>query len=509
MGMPKFLETEIRDKILPNRLTPLAFERQSTTKDPVSGGKVTKTLVITDFCSGGDLMQHAALQVSPEDKIKSALTIYTQMAEILIQLKDNNCAFIDMKNTNWLIDDKNFIQIADTKGFVPTRSDGVFDCDSYESRWFRFVSTKYMNPPEFSYSRSFDVDKAHAYMLGKNLYQYLTDNDSFYYAGHEAKYYNFMNPVFTSSPIGKRMEILIKALIKPDPTSRMNVSNALKTLKKIEIDFKEIVDLKAECRRLLNEIKLLDLNASTSQRQAMYQNVEFEIVNRNDRQDLLDLTAVLEKEFTKVGVYVIKVECADLFKQISQYGFSFSSATHNQYLDQMKERIRTENDPGLLIKIKEELIINLGKAQQVDKLRNECDETIDKIKAYGFVGNKVLDDFLSARNTALAFGEINLNALVQMKSELTTALARATIVFDLKSGCHTLIEEIRKLDASIDDPELQASFIKKHAMVDCVFDMNKLKQYKTSLDELLIQMQHRPSAAEIEGANAPSPGQSK
>lgn len=453
-GMPKFLETEIRNKIRPNRLTPVAFERQGTTRDPDSGEMVTKTLVITDFCSGGDLMQHASFQLSPEDRIQSALSIYKQMAEILIQLENNDCAFTDMKNTNWLIDDKNFIQIADTKGFLPTTS-GVLDRHSHESRWFGIVYTKHMDPPEFA-SASFKVDAAHAYMLGKNIYFYLMANKVVRNAGHNGGEYEFTDPVFASSLIGKRMEILIKSLIKPDPTKRMKVANALKTLNQIESDFNELVDLKTKCRRLLSEIQSFDLDASTSKQQAIYQNVEFEIDNRNDRQALLDLATVLETKLSKVSAH----------------------------------------------EIKEELTETIGKAEIIDKLRAECGDAINNIQVYGFVGNRALDEFLSERQARLTMGEASLDALSEMKSELKTALMKASLVFDLKSVCHALIDEIRKLEASADDPELQDLFFKKHARVDCVFDMNQLKQYKSSLDELLIQMQYSHS-------EAPSPMQKK
>ena len=513
MGMPKFLEAEIRDKLSPSRLTPLMFERQGTTTVPFVGDEITKTLVITDFCSGGDLMQHSALQTTSEDKIQSALTIYKQMAEILIQLQDNNCFFVDMKNTNWLIDEKNFIQVADTKGFLPTRSDGVLDRDSQESRWFGFISTIYMNPPEFSNSRAFVANDAHAYMLGKNLYHYLTGDDSVYSAGHNASFYNFNYPVFLTSLLGKRMERLIKDLVKPmdhpSASKRKSVAYALKTLNEIELSFKEILDLRMECQRVLDEIKTVYLNKWSPDKELWYQTSKLGIENETDINQLMNFKAEVDEQLTKVKVEAIKKDCRNLLEQINNFNFSLTNLGHKKYLEDKKNLIQTENDLALLVKIKEELVVNVGKAQEVQKLREENNEIINKIRAYGFRGNDTLDAFLLTRETALAFGEIRSLALEKMKSELTTAQIKATIVFDLKRECYGLIDEIGKLGNLTNDPELQANIIKIHAKVDCIFDSNQLKQYKVGLEKLLTQEKDKLLKDEMQEPTAPSPGLSK
>ena len=120
-----------------------------------------------------------------------------------------------------------------------------------------------------------------------------------------------------------------------------------------------------------------------------------------------------------------------------------------------------------------------------------------------------MDAFLLTRETALAFGEIRSLALEKMKSELTTAQIKATIVFDLKRECYGLIDEIGKLGNLTNDPELQANIIKIHAKVDCIFDSNQLKQYKVGLEKLLTQEKDKLLKDEMQEPTAPSPGLSK
>lgn len=296
LDSPKSLETRLMARVLSETITPIFAQRQTTYKTH----KETKTrvLVLTEFCEGGNLEEHALLLADDNSRSRAAVRMYRQMAENLEIIRINKVAFLDMKNSNWLVDLFGRLKIADTKSFLPLTK-GVFDKSALVSQWFSPVSTAYMNPPElFVFNGTFNADAIHAYELGKNIYQYLLkghkdfSHDLFYlHKHHDSATYNFNYPIFKTDT-GRRLQALISALIKPEAKDRLSVANALVSL--TELDnmlgpflisapvLEPVIDamlpvverpqlngvavhvLEQECDMLLNEIQLFQLNSRDS-----------------------------------------------------------------------------------------------------------------------------------------------------------------------------------------------------------------------------------------------------
>ena len=252
LDMPKNVESHLRSHSLSDTLTNIFAERRVSYTE-ADGKSITKTLLITEYCSGGDLDACSAVQDTAEKKISSALNIFKQMATILLDIEHDECAFPDMKNTNWLMNSKGLLHIADTKSFVFTDTVGRINFSIPSNRWCRLISTTYMGPPEL-YTAIFSADKMHAYMLGKNLYQYLTGCSNRYLSNrHDGRHYDFSAPLFQTEN-GNRLKLLIQKTIKPDPANRITINETLSQLIEIQISPE-----KRKCLAILSVIKSLGL----------------------------------------------------------------------------------------------------------------------------------------------------------------------------------------------------------------------------------------------------------
>lgn len=228
LDMPRNVEAHLREK-LPENFAPIMAERQLNCKDPKGNGIISRTVLVTDFCAGGSV-----------DKLKFKLTtvgqlsasmgvIFEQMADALLSIQEAGCFFPDAKITNWLVDENLSLRLADTKSFLFANESGVFCRGISGNEYCRELTTKGFIPPEFKYSSEWDVDSAHAYILGKNLYYYAVGNSG---KGSDASTFVYDAQLFKTSS-GPGYKALIQALIKKDPSERMPVREALNELFKI------------------------------------------------------------------------------------------------------------------------------------------------------------------------------------------------------------------------------------------------------------------------------------
>ncbi|MFT4060416.1 MAG: hypothetical protein QM652_12815, partial [Legionella sp.] len=306
MGMPKWAEEHLRVHSLREIFTPVLSARQASCV--VNGTQITRTLLITEFCSGGDLEAHSKTYLTNySERIKSALNIYHQMATILMGISNDQCAFPDMKNTNWLIESSGMVRLADTKSFVPVDSDDHIDKSKNEEIWFHFLSTKFMNPPEFAGSSSFSADKIHSFMLGKNLYQYLSGcNHSYLKKRDNASTYDFSSPVFNNEE-GKELKQLIEVMVQPNPNYRISVKQSLLELEKIQ------------CRILLREISSYPIPISEEEDVLKAQFIDVQktkIYQSNCIEDLQSIKKDLNAKLLKILQFE-KAQCDELLKQLS------------------------------------------------------------------------------------------------------------------------------------------------------------------------------------------------
>lgn len=247
LGMPKNTLSDVRP-FLKDVFLPVRAEQQAVFKNE-KGLPITKSLMVTDFCPGGDLMQYSAkLNHSDSIKTTSALNLYSQMTHVLITLGEKNAFHSDMKNKNWIVDKNEQIRIVDTKGICPTER-GLYNVNNDANRWYlNGVHSDHMDAPErgLRFTDGFSADKAHSYMLGKNLYQFLTEcsNDSLE-KKHDASEYDFDLPIFKTQT-GIELKNLIQQMIKPAPHERIALADALLAL--------QLITLKDECNNCLDVI---------------------------------------------------------------------------------------------------------------------------------------------------------------------------------------------------------------------------------------------------------------
>lgn len=262
-GRPTFMIDKLRSSSLDTKLTSLQVERNVPIDD--LGELIMKTLIITDYCDGGDLETYLKKQTDPTARMKSIFIFYTQMAETLEQFRANDCFFSDMKNTNWVVNkEENTILIADTKALLPA-TNGEFNEDNDDAKLFclALLHSHFLSPPEFMIEPCiFSVDKAHAYMFGKNLYQAMT-GCSYEYLRQmkEITDKDCNHPIFETKE-GLLLKYLIKSLVKPSPEDRLTMAEALKVIHQAEL----INDQRTGRDKLIN---ILSIKLSSIQNQLL------------------------------------------------------------------------------------------------------------------------------------------------------------------------------------------------------------------------------------------------
>ncbi len=193
--------------------TPIAYRRQ---------------LQVTDYCPAGDLLHYSKEPCDPEVRQNKAIAIYLDMSAILESIQSQECAFPDMKNANWLVQNDSALLIADSKSLLETKNGLIRPA-------YSVTHTAYMAPPQLKEKTGSPADKAHAYMLGKNLYEFLTNCPQIYLGKHrEGKTFDFSLPVFQGDH-GQALKELIIDSVKIDPSSRISVNDFHTRLQQIKL----------------------------------------------------------------------------------------------------------------------------------------------------------------------------------------------------------------------------------------------------------------------------------
>ncbi len=377
-GLSKEVEDHLRNQPnLAEVFTPVAAERYGTYLKS-SGQPVTRALLITDFCGQGDIDSEIVKTQSDESRLKSALNIYTQMATTLESMRKSGCAFPDMKNSNWLLDENRKLQIADTKSFLFTDANG--DVDRIKPTGF--VNTIYMNPWEFETQTQFSADKMHAYMLGLNLYHYLTNcNLEAFFSKHEqdnwvkkysAREFDFSAPIF-KSPEGEALKKLILNLVRTEPANRISVDEALRKLEEISLSFGKNAAVglerdkfsieKQHCNDLFAQAELLALETYTYN--ALY-DIYFNDFSEKieSAKSLAEITLVkndLEKLIADLNEF--KDEKADCHQLVTELDKRINLPVE-QLIDILKEIEETTTMDDLLA-IKRDLEVKLQEIDQI------------------------------------------------------------------------------------------------------------------------------------------------
>lgn len=323
---PRHADTFLRARSLQNVCTPIWAEREGSFINN-SRKTVTRSLIVTDFCQGSDLEKHAKLKRSSCEQIAVALDVYLQMATILSQISNDGCAFTDMKNSNWLIDN-GLLKLADTKSFLFINQERLLDMQLSENYWFDGITaTQHLIPPELKHHpvHPVHVDKLHAFMLGRNLYQFLTKKE-IYDLEHISVETNidFSNDVFLTPP-GKLLRTLIEKLTQNDPNQRISIHKAMNTLKKIKSNY-ELSLAQQRCFEYLTTFKQYQCSFNENEiNKSIDQGTEliFQTTNYKDIPALEEKLHVLENnliEHMELGVLKEKCKAALMQMHTLQFG---------------------------------------------------------------------------------------------------------------------------------------------------------------------------------------------
>lgn len=252
MGTPKQLiinlmrNSSVKDTLIQEEVT-----RTGTVS--ISRYRETRTLSVIPFYPHGNLITHSKKHGSDDKiRIKSALRMYQQMLSILIRFSQEGYIFPDMKNTNWLVSENGELVISDNKSFAPC-SDGKITKNMANS----LLRTSYLSPPEIltlliqPQKNFISVDKMYAFMLGKNLYQYVTGcREEKLYEITDASQYDFIYPIFQTNE-GIELQKLIESLVQDEPEARPSLKEAEVQLSHIE----SLIHQKEEVLSLINRLK--------------------------------------------------------------------------------------------------------------------------------------------------------------------------------------------------------------------------------------------------------------
>lgn len=168
----------------------------------------------------------------------NVVDIATEMAEILNILNDRSVFFSDCCNKNWLLDENNKLFICDKKSFVHQ--------DHLSNKDLEFQYSDGFVPNEYKFENTdiepVDADKAHAFILGKNIYQmtcpfepmYLREERSIKKTErNDGSKFDFSSPFFQSET-GKLLQSLIINTVTESKENRLGTKAALDILSIIQ-----------------------------------------------------------------------------------------------------------------------------------------------------------------------------------------------------------------------------------------------------------------------------------
>ncbi len=356
LGVPRTIENYLKAHSLKQVIAPIRAQREG---HYLRGGFVhtTKTVLITDFYRESDLGNAIKDTLSDEEKIKTALKIYCQMATIVEKIEKDGCAFPDMKNSNWLLDNGALL-IADTKSFLFLDWEKKINLHDYRNVWHEFLATPYLIPPEAQYMLgTFSATKMHSYMLGKNIYHFLTNS---------TKEIEFNHPIF-SSPIGQELCVLIKGLTQGNPEKRISLSEAATQMQAMfrAID---IPSVQAECRATLEEIAQFKQGHNDEEINLLIKK-RMECINAATH--LTELKAIKtqliedKKQVQEsIKVHELKNECKKTLAQIMPFKFGQNDTEMSLFIETKTKLIDQQTSQDALLKINQELKTLVTKMKQ-------------------------------------------------------------------------------------------------------------------------------------------------
>lgn len=474
MGLTKEHEQDLRNQSFKHLAQLYGEPRQATF---TSGGQtLTAEILVSDFFPGGDLKSsmdnRRASITNPEQILAMSLNFYQQMATALLEMQQNGKAFPDAKNTNWLVDGKDKLQIRDGKSLVAIDiATGLVHYNSFQNQWTKPISSAHLHPSEFNdYRIPFSADKMHTYLLGKNLYHALTgctlqflrdtppQNQPRTFTPKQSFQEADFNLLIFQSPDGQRLKMLIQKMVQPDPSARITLSDTLRELTSITLN--------RECEVLLEKLEALTPQQPGSSE--LVSSLQEAMLHRDvDKLQEMKNFLILEIELNKA-----MQECQAVYKQVKMH---FESSEERRAV---KKEIDTAFEQGNVTELQTlKVKLNTHRQEFTTVLWKECIGYLDQMK-------EVLDNQHSStykKQLAAAYGKNDLGSLQTLKESLIEL--RQNSIEQLQDKCVALYKEIKP---TLDKPTRE----KFREGINTAYqngDISALQTQKSALENLLSQ----------------------
>ncbi|MFJ1268275.1 hypothetical protein ACD661_06880 [Legionella lytica] len=382
---PRHADIHLRKRSLENVCTPIWAERDASFLNQ-KGQCITRTLLVTDYCQGSDLESYAQFSRPLSELITLALNIYLQMASLLRNIVLDGCAFTDMKNSNWLLNN-GVLKLADTKSFLFIDESGLLNMSIPENYWFYGVTgTIDLIPPELNcrLPPPSSADKAHTFMLGKNLYQFLTkvpDLDDV--IGEKT---DFSAPIFLT-PSGVLLKELIIKLTQEDSKLRPSMSEVISELTKIKLVQAYITQFR-QYKRGFNDLEIEKAILGTGEYLAKITNdTELPLLEHK-------LNAIKDTIYENMQIGELKKACASLLKEIKKFRFGS--------VDLEMAQFRAKN----LLQID-----NAQTKEELKQIKSELEKLVKQMAKHPVI--KEMHDIIAKFRNEHRFYTIGMNAKAQ------------------------------------------------------------------------------------------------
>jgi hypothetical protein len=495
LDMPRNVEQHLREN-MSDKFAPTHAERTVVCYDPEEQGDDSRTLLVTDFCPSGSILDYKKQFKGSNDELaEKATDIFSQMASVFSEIQQNECFFPDAKLTNWLLDDGKLV-LADTKSFAFTKN-GVYSSSVKGNEYVGILSTQGFQPKEY-YEDKMDADKAHAFLLGKNLYCFMTGDDPyeeiFYYSSNAFK-----------GEKGRAIKALIQNLVKDEPFQRMSIAKArqelffienpdvrplfdeLESLKRSNTDAKMIEFIeenknqlvsakKPECKQIVMELKQLALQLKDGanvlddlQKLSVGDNdikmTKFRIDNARDIEKANPQQRVKIQTQLKQLVGELQ-EGQKVLEKLNALKFGENDEEMNSFIKQQKDKI-TKAKPEDRVAIEKELM------QSLDALTKENGvfEKLENLKISP--DDKVMNKFINEKKREFIVNKDDRDNIVLELSQLANQLKDSKDVFS-RLNTEGLDENDDKMKQYIIDEKKRLTDAKPEDRVEIIRELNNV-----------------------------------
>ncbi len=440
LGNPKQTERELRKNIsLEPNLPKSSNERQVCYKD-ASNELVTGYIFETECQMGGDVESCAFDFVKKpiEKRLEKTVDVFEQMDKIFTQMANSEIAFPDAKNSNWLINQDGTLILADTKSYLPSKNNTLTMDDIWQNEGYDLITTTPMRTPEMTTSSTpIDVSPMHAYLLGKNMYQFVTGCKLS--SLQEPRYFKFNDPIFQTLE-GRILQTIIQGTTEPYPPHRIKLDMVMTMLKKT----REIMNTRKLCHQ-----KIEQLIQEDAQNISTYQTLRNKM---NDTLDIADFDAISQKIFETYERHSLHKKYKHAEDEMQSILWSESpfcrvdALYHFIFQDEHLNLDQLELDAFRKIVAEKEARVNLfTQIVQIDQHPDYASLSID--------GKKNLLQYIeNASKEILLTPQLNIQDVgKRWNKENTEKYLENLVQNDIKTKCEMLLKNIETLDPTKTD----------------------------------------------------------